>query len=93
MILTSNITVYSNTIIGIGTIVNSNTTIGVDGSMWAWGPNNKKFYMGDLNQKSFMEVWHSEEFINLRKKHLLKDVSGSVCEHCIAFAGEECINP
>tara|TARA_B100002003_G_scaffold115313_1_gene106585 strand:+ start:2735 stop:3739 length:1005 start_codon:yes stop_codon:yes gene_type:complete len=55
--------------------------------------NNKKFYMGDLNQKSFMEVWHSEEFINLRKKHLLKDVSGSVCEHCIAFAGEECINP
>jgi len=44
-VLTSNITVYSNTIIGMGTIVNSNTTIGVDGSMWAWGPNNKKIYM------------------------------------------------
>ena len=63
--------------------------IGCDGRLSAcYYDNNEKFYMGDLNQKSFMEVWHSEELVNLRKKHLLENVSGSVCEHCIAFAGE-----
>lgn len=68
--------------------------ISCDGRIGAcYCDNNEKFYMGDLSKKSFIEVWHSEKFVNLRKKHLLKDVSGSECENCIAFAGEECINP
>lgn len=68
--------------------------ISCDGRIGAcYCDNNEKFYMGDLNKESFVSIWHSEKFANLREKHLLKDVSGSVCEHCIAFGGEECINP
>jgi radical SAM protein with 4Fe4S-binding SPASM domain len=67
--------------------------INYDGRIGAcYCDNNEKFYMGDLSKESFIEVWHSEKFVNLRRKHILKNVSGSVCENCIAFAGEECIN-
>jgi hypothetical protein len=41
--------------------------------------------MGDLNQRSFMEAWNSEAFVSLRAAHLRKDVSGTVCENCIAY--------
>jgi MoaA/NifB/PqqE/SkfB family radical SAM enzyme len=68
--------------------------ISCDGRMGAcFCDNSERFYMGDLNKESFIEAWHSEKFVNLRKKHLSKNVSGSVCENCIAFSGEECINP
>ena len=45
-----------------------------------------KFDMGDLTQQSFMEAWHSETFRQLRRAHLKRDVSGTVCEDCIAYA-------
>jgi len=41
--------------------------------------------MGDLNKKSFMEAWNSPEFVALRDAHLRKDVTGTVCESCIAY--------
>jgi len=41
--------------------------------------------MGDLNRQSFMEAWGSEPFARLRAAHLNKDVSGTVCEKCIAY--------
>ena len=41
--------------------------------------------MGDLNKQSFMEAWNSEPFVKLRAAHLKKDVSGTVCENCIAY--------
>jgi MoaA/NifB/PqqE/SkfB family radical SAM enzyme len=41
--------------------------------------------MGDLNQQSFMDAWNSEPFVRLRAAHLRKDVSGTVCEKCIAY--------
>ena len=41
--------------------------------------------MGDLNTVSFMEAWNSPQFVKLRAAHLRKDVSGTVCEACIAY--------
>jgi radical SAM protein with 4Fe4S-binding SPASM domain len=41
--------------------------------------------MGDLNQQSFMEAWNSEPFVKLRAAHLKKDVTGTVCEKCVAY--------
>lgn len=41
--------------------------------------------MGDLNKVSFMDAWNSESFVKLRAAHLRKDVSGTVCENCIAY--------
>lgn len=41
--------------------------------------------MGDLTQQSFMEAWNSEKFVALRAAHLRRDVSGTVCEACVAY--------
>jgi radical SAM protein with 4Fe4S-binding SPASM domain len=41
--------------------------------------------MGDLNRTPFMEAWNSEQFVKLRAAHLRKDVSGTVCEKCVAY--------
>jgi len=41
--------------------------------------------MGDLNRQSFLEAWNSEPFVKLRAAHLKKDVSGTVCEKCVAY--------
>lgn len=43
--------------------------------------------MGDLTQQSFMEAWNSISFQELRAAHLRKDVSGTVCEECVAYKG------
>lgn len=44
-----------------------------------------RFDMGDLNEMSFMEAWHSERFQALRAANLAKDVTGTACEKCIAY--------
>jgi MoaA/NifB/PqqE/SkfB family radical SAM enzyme len=41
--------------------------------------------MGDLNTQSFMEAWNSAKFVALREAHLRHDVTGTVCEACIAY--------
>ena len=41
--------------------------------------------MGDLNQVSFMDAWNSAPFVALRDAHLKRDVTGTVCENCIAY--------
>jgi len=41
--------------------------------------------MGDLTKVSFMEAWNSAPFVKLRAAHLKKDVSGTVCQNCIAY--------
>jgi MoaA/NifB/PqqE/SkfB family radical SAM enzyme len=41
--------------------------------------------MGDLNQQPFMAAWNSEPFVKLRAAHLKKDVTGTVCEQCVAY--------
>lgn len=44
-----------------------------------------KFDVADLSQVSFMEAWHAPEFQRLRQAHLTKDVTGTVCEKCLAY--------
>lgn len=41
--------------------------------------------MGDLNAVPFMEAWNSQAFVKLREAHLRRDVSGTVCEKCLAY--------
>ena len=38
--------------------------------------------MGDLEEMSFIEIWHGEKFQELRQKHLSGDISGTVCDGC-----------
>ncbi len=42
--------------------------------------------MGDLKRSNFMEAWNSSAFQKLRAAHLKKDVSGTICEDCIAYS-------
>lgn len=42
--------------------------------------------MGDLTKMSFMDAWNSQPFQFLRAAHLKKDVSGTVCENCLAYS-------
>lgn len=41
--------------------------------------------MGDLNEVSFMEAWHSPAFKELRKAHIDENVKGTPCENCVAY--------
>ena len=41
--------------------------------------------MGDLTKQSFMEAWNSERFMELRKAHINRDVTGTICEACVAY--------
>ena len=42
--------------------------------------------MGDLTKVSFMDAWNADCFVRLREAHLKRDVSGTVCEKCIAYS-------
>ena len=42
--------------------------------------------MADLNTTPFMEAWNAPAFVTLREAHLARDVRGTVCENCIAYA-------
>jgi len=44
-----------------------------------------KWVMADLKRVSFMEGWNSPGFRALREAHLRKDVSGTICEGCVAY--------
>ena len=41
--------------------------------------------MGDLTKTPFMEAWNSEPFQDLREAHLRQDVTGTICENCVAY--------
>ena len=45
-----------------------------------------RFAMDDLTKARFMDAWHSATFQALREAHLAKDVSGTICEGCLAYA-------
>jgi radical SAM protein with 4Fe4S-binding SPASM domain len=47
---------------------------------------NGKFAMGNLHDEPFMQAWNNEKFQALRIAHLAKDVTGTVCDGCIAYA-------
>jgi hypothetical protein len=44
-----------------------------------------RFNMGDLTRQSFLDAWRSAPFEALRRAHLAENVSGTVCEKCIAY--------
>jgi MoaA/NifB/PqqE/SkfB family radical SAM enzyme len=44
-----------------------------------------RWIMADLNEVSFMEGWTGEAFAKLREAHLARDVSGTICEACVAY--------
>jgi uncharacterized Fe-S cluster-containing radical SAM superfamily protein len=44
------------------------------------------FDMGDLNDRDFMAAWHGAKYIALRRAHLKKDITGTVCDGCMAYA-------
>jgi radical SAM protein with 4Fe4S-binding SPASM domain len=48
--------------------------------------HNDNFTMADLNKTPFVEGWNSEAFKELRKAHLNKDIKGTACESCVAYA-------
>jgi MoaA/NifB/PqqE/SkfB family radical SAM enzyme len=41
-----------------------------------------KWVMGDLKTQRFMEAWNSPKFVELRQRHLDKDIKGTICEKC-----------
>ncbi len=47
-----------------------------------------KWAMGDLKEQSFMEAWNSKPFQELRAAHLRQDVTGTICEQCVAYQGD-----
>ncbi len=44
-----------------------------------------KWVMADLKDASFMQGWNSAAFRELRRAHLERDVSGTICESCVAY--------
>lgn len=42
--------------------------------------------MADLNTTPFMAAWHAPDFVKLRTAHLARDVRGTACEKCVAYA-------
>lgn len=44
-----------------------------------------KWTMADLNDMPFMAGWNSDAFQALRAAHLRKDVTGTICESCVAY--------
>ena len=47
---------------------------------------DSRWTMGDLTTQRFMEAWNSQAFQDLRAAHLRKDVTGTICEACVAYA-------
>lgn len=57
-----------------------------DGTMTACCLDGTGYWqMGDLKTQSFMEAWHSDEFIKLRKAHLELNVKNTKCEKCALY--------
>jgi MoaA/NifB/PqqE/SkfB family radical SAM enzyme len=44
-----------------------------------------RFQVGDLHKDSWMDIWHNDAFTDIRKAHLKEDLTGTVCEECVAY--------
>ena len=44
-----------------------------------------RWVMADLTKVSFTEGWNSEPFTKLREAHLKRDVTGTICDDCVAY--------
>jgi MoaA/NifB/PqqE/SkfB family radical SAM enzyme len=44
-----------------------------------------RWIMADLTKTGFVDGWKSEPFRKLRAAHLKRDVSGTICQDCVAY--------
>ena len=44
-----------------------------------------RFQVGNLNEDDWMTIWNNEQFTTIRKAHLKQDLTGTVCEECVAY--------
>jgi len=44
-----------------------------------------RFQVGDLHEDSWMDIWHNDKFTAIREAHLKEDLSGTVCQECVAY--------
>ena len=44
-----------------------------------------RFQVGNLHTDSWMDIWHNEAFTAIRKAHLAEDLTGTVCQECVAY--------
>ncbi len=44
---------------------------------------NADLVVGNLNQQSLLDAWHSDEFKELRQRHIDRKIKGTLCEGCI----------
>ena len=44
-----------------------------------------RFQVGSLHDNSWMEIWHNKKFQEVREAHLKEDLSGTVCQECVAY--------
>ena len=47
---------------------------------------NGRWVMADLNTVGFLEGWNSAPFQALRAAHIAEDVTGTICQECLAYA-------
>lgn len=47
--------------------------------------HDDRFVMADLTKVPFVDGWNSDSFQEARRGHLARDVSGTVCEECVAY--------
>ena len=45
-----------------------------------------RWVMADLSETAFLDGWTSGAFARLREAHLRRDVSGTICEACVAYS-------
>ena len=44
-----------------------------------------RFQVGNLHEDSWMDIWHNDKFTEIRRAHLKEDLTGTVCEECVAY--------
>jgi MoaA/NifB/PqqE/SkfB family radical SAM enzyme len=44
-----------------------------------------RFQVGSLHENTWMDIWHNEKFTAVREAHLKEDLTGTVCEECVAY--------
>jgi MoaA/NifB/PqqE/SkfB family radical SAM enzyme len=44
-----------------------------------------RFQVGNLHEHSWMDIWNNDKFTEIREAHLAQDLTGTVCEECVAY--------
>ena len=44
-----------------------------------------RFQVGNLHEDDWMSIWHNDKFTKIREAHLKEDLTGTVCEECVAY--------